>query len=74
MDLYDYAFQIAVSVIIFYILINVTIFVKSKLENSSIRIFNPHEYFPEEEVQTLKQVFLSCSNIYNIIFNSKLIF
>ena len=73
MDLYDYAFQITVSVIIFYILINVTIFVKSKLENSSIRIFNPHEYFPEE-VQTLKQVFLSCSNIYNIIFNSKLIF
>ena len=67
MDLYDYAFQIAVSVIIFYILINVTLFVKSKLENSSIRIFNPNEYFPEEEVQTLKQVFYLVV-IYIILF------
>ena len=67
MDLYDYGFQIVVLIIIFYILLYVTFFLESKLESSSIRIFNPHEYFPEEEIKTLKQVFYLVV-IYIILF------
>ena len=55
--LYYYAFQIVVSLIISYILIIVASFLMRKLQDTSIRILNPTEYFPEEEVKTLKQVY-----------------
>ena len=67
MDLYDYGFQIVVLIIIFYILLYVTFFLESKLESSSIRIFNPHKYFPKEEIKTLKQA-LYLVVIYIILF------
>lgn len=57
MNLYDYAFQIAVSIIISYILIYISSLLITRLKNSSVRVLNPTEYFPPEQVKTLKQVF-----------------
>lgn len=57
MDLSNYAFQIVVSIIISYILIYISYLLINKLSNTSIRFLNPTEYFPKEEVDTLKQVY-----------------
>ena len=57
MDLYYYCIQICVSVLISIILFIVGKFLINKLKNNSIEFLNPHEYLPEEEVKTLKQVF-----------------
>ena len=50
-------YEFVISILIFGILFIVGKFIYKKLKNSKSRILNPLEYFPEEEVQTLKQVF-----------------
>lgn len=57
MDLTSYGIQICVSVLIFIILMYVGNFLIGKFRNNSIKVLNPTEYLPEEEVKTLKQVY-----------------
>ena len=53
----DLLSQFAIEIVIFSVLIAVGIFIVKKVQNSSHRLLNPLEYLPEEEIQTLKQVF-----------------
>lgn len=79
MDLYTYAFQIVVSVIISYLLIYFANFLIAKLKTTSIRIFHPTEYFPKEQLDTLKQVhylvliFIILFSISNFFFDNGII-
>lgn len=57
MELYNYALRIIVSIVISYALILISAWIMPKLKNTPIRILNPTEYFPEEQVKTLKQVY-----------------
>lgn len=49
--------QLIINLGIFSVLIVVGTFIAKKLQNSSIKALNPQEYLPEEEIQTLRQVF-----------------
>lgn len=46
-----------IAILIFGALFVAGKFIYKKLKDSGSRILNPLEYFPEEELQTLKQVF-----------------
>ena len=49
--------ELIISILIFGLLFIAGKFIYKKLSESNSRVLNPLEYFPEEEVQTLKQVF-----------------
>ena len=49
--------MIGVSILISYALIRLLSFVIDIIKNRPDRLLNPTEYFPEEEVKTLKQVY-----------------
>ena len=49
--------QFAIELVIFSVLIAIGTFIVKKVRNSSHSALNPQEYLPEEEIQTLKQVF-----------------
>lgn len=55
MELYNYALRIIVSIVISYALILISAWIMPKLKNTPIRILNPTEYFPEEQVKTLNK-------------------
>ena len=57
MDVFMIICEFAVAILIFGVLFAVGKFIQKKLKDSGSRVFNPLEYFPEEEFQTLKQVF-----------------
>ncbi|MBR2557814.1 MAG: hypothetical protein IKE95_05560 [Methanobrevibacter sp.] len=57
MDSYHYILMIGVSILISYALIRLLSFVIDMIKNRPDRLLNPTEYFPEEEVKTLKQVY-----------------
>ena len=57
MDIYTNVRILFLSILIFSLLFIPGKIMYKKLKNSDNRIFNPLEYFPEEEFQTLKQVF-----------------
>ena len=57
MDIYYYFMQICVSILVFLILFCMGRILTGRLKGSSIKFLNPTEYLPEEEVQTLKQVY-----------------
>lgn len=57
MDLINYGVRIGVSLTIYITLILFLSFMISKLKNRQNRLLNPSEYFPEEQVQSLKQVY-----------------
>ena len=50
-------FELIVSILIFGVFFAAGKFIYKKLSESESRILNPREYFPEEEINTLKQVF-----------------
>ena len=50
-------FEFVIAILIFGVLFVAGKFIYKKLKDSGSRVLNPLEYFPEEEVQTLKQVF-----------------
>lgn len=54
----DFLIQVVVEVLIFFILVFIGMFVYNKLRNSSSKILNPQEYFPDEEIHSLRQVFI----------------
>lgn len=50
-------FKFIIDLVIFLVVIAVGTFIVKKVQNSSSATLNPQEYLPEEEIQTLKQVF-----------------
>lgn len=50
-------FQLIVEIIIFTILTLIGGVVSKKLKSSSNRFLNPHEFLPDDEIHTLKQMF-----------------
>lgn len=57
MEIFITIYEIVVAILIFCALFAVGKFIYKKLKDSKSRVLNPLEYFPEEELQTLKQVF-----------------
>ena len=57
MDIFLIIREFIISILIFGALVVVGKFIYKKLNDSESRVLNPLEYFPEEEFQTLKQVF-----------------
>ncbi|WP_296877945.1 hypothetical protein [uncultured Methanobrevibacter sp.] len=57
MDVFLIIYEFVIAILIFGVLFIAGKFISKKLKASNSRILNPLEYFPEEEVQTLKQVF-----------------
>ena len=49
--------QFVIVLVIFSVLVAIGTFIVKKVQNSSNPALNPQEYLPEEEIQTLKQVF-----------------
>lgn len=80
MNVLDYVLQIGVSVIISAILVYLLSWTIDKLKDRQNRVLNPTEYFPEEEIQTLKQVYylilvlLIVMSITNFFFDNDIIF
>lgn len=50
-------FQFVIVLLICIVLVYVGDYVLNKIKNNSSKALNPREYLPEEEIQTLKQVF-----------------
>lgn len=50
-------FQFILGIIIFLLLTAIGVFIIKKIKASNSRFFNPHEFLPEDEIHTLKQVF-----------------
>ena len=61
-------YEFIIAVLIFGLLFVAGKFIYKKLENSKSRVLNPLEYFPEEEFQTLKQVFYLVMMLIFFIF------
>ena len=58
MDFFNIAvLELIVEIIIFLVLMALGEFALGKLKNSSSKLLNPKEYFPEEEIHSLRQVF-----------------
>ena len=57
MEIFSIVYEFTISILIFGVIFVAGKFIYKKLKDSKSRFFNPLEYFPEEEVQTLKQVF-----------------
>nr|WP_295161802.1 hypothetical protein [uncultured Methanobrevibacter sp.] len=47
----------SIEMVIFLVVIAIGIYIVKTVQNSSHKALNPQEYLPEEEIQTLKQVF-----------------
>ena len=54
----DFLIQVVVEVLLFFILLFIGMFAYNKLRNSSSKLLNPQEYFPDEEIHSLRQVFI----------------
>lgn len=50
-------FQFIVELILFMVLTAVGVFIVDKIKNSDNRYLNPHEFLPDDEIHTLRQVF-----------------
>ncbi|MBQ7928064.1 MAG: hypothetical protein IJ287_04905 [Methanobrevibacter sp.] len=53
----EFSLQFIINLVIFSVLVAFGTFIVKKVQNSSSSALNPQEYLPEEEIQTLKQVF-----------------
>lgn len=49
--------QIILEIIVFLVLMLILEFIYKKLKKKNLKFLNPHEYFPEDEVHSLKQMF-----------------
>ena len=54
----DLLIQILIEVLVFFSLLLIGMFVYNKLKNSPNKLLNLREYFPEEEIHSLRQVYL----------------
>ena len=57
MVVFTVIYELIISVLIFSALFVTGKLIYKKLNKNGSRILNPLEYFPEEEIQTLRQVF-----------------
>jgi len=57
MEIFLIIYEFVIAILIFGLLVVAGKFIYKKLKDSKSRVLNPLEYFPEEEVQTLRQVF-----------------
>lgn len=58
MDLiYTEIFKYIIEIIIFGLLVVFFSFIKDNLKKQSFRVLNPQEYFPQEEIHSLRQIF-----------------
>ncbi len=57
MEIFIIIYEFVIALLIFGVFFVAGKFIFKKLKDSKSRILNPLEYFPEEEVQTLRQVF-----------------
>ncbi len=79
MNLFNICFQSVVSIAVSLIMIIILSFVIDKIKNKSNRLLNPTEYFPDEEIKTLKQVyylvlmFIIVLSITNFFFDNNII-
>ena len=65
---YNFFYELIITIIIFLILFIIGKYILKKLDNNKSKFLNPHEYLPEEEVQTLKQVFYLIMMLLFFIF------
>lgn len=56
-DILIFGIQILIDFVVFIVLLKFGRFTLNRLKNSSHKFLNPSEYLPDEEIQTLKQVF-----------------
>ena len=57
MDIFLIIYEFVIAILIFGALFVAGKLIFKKLKDSKSKVLNPLEYFPEEEVQTLRQVF-----------------
>lgn len=79
MNLFNICFQVLVSIAVSLIMIIILSFAIDKIKNRSNRLLNPTEYFPDEEIKTLKQVyylvlmFIIVLSITNFFFDNNIV-
>ena len=69
MDIFLIIYEFVIAILIFGALFVAGKLIFKKLKDSKSKVLNPLEYFPEEEVQTLRQVFYLV--ILNIFLKKK---
>nr|WP_295001628.1 hypothetical protein [uncultured Methanobrevibacter sp.] len=57
MEVLKIVFELLIPILIFGVLFAVGKFIYQKISNSKSRVLNPSEYFPQQELETLRQVF-----------------
>ena len=57
MEIFDIACELIIPIALFVVLCVVGKFIYKKVSDSDNRLLNPKEYFPEQEIETLKQVY-----------------
>ncbi len=57
MEVLKFVCELLIPILVFGVLFAVGKFIHKKLANSGSRVLNPREYFPEQELETLRQVF-----------------
>jgi len=57
MEIFEMACELIIPILVFGVLFAVGKIIHNRLINSNSRILNPREYFPEQELETLKQVY-----------------
>ena len=55
--IYTEIFKYIIEIILFVLLVVVFSFIKDNLKKQSYRVLNPQEYFPQEEIHSLRQIF-----------------
>lgn len=68
MEVFDIACELIVPILIFVVLFAVGKLIYKKLSDSENRLLNPSEYFPEQELETLKQVYYLIMMLIFFIF------
>ena len=76
MDMNNYFFQILIIIVVFFVLLLIGMYISKRIQNSSNRYLNPREFFPEDEIHTLKQLlylilmaFCFIDILYSLIYN-----
>ncbi|WP_156064705.1 hypothetical protein [Methanobrevibacter sp. YE315] len=54
---YNHFLEFILEIIVFIVLMVISEFIFNRIRNKPYKIFNPKEYFPEEEIHSLRQIF-----------------
>lgn len=68
MEIFNVICELVIPILIFGILFVVGKLIYKKLDNSESRLLNPSEYLPEQELETLKQVYYLIMMLILFIF------